>query len=71
MCADNLEKNTLGGFFLCAACDFHLSTCGALSDKETQTKRGNYRHIYCDIKYILREEEMLRFGTYWFLARFL
>lgn len=45
-CVSYLEKNTFGGFFLCAAGDFHLSTCGALSNKETQTKKGNYKRIY-------------------------
>lgn len=28
--ASSLKKNTFGRFFLCAACDFHLSACGAL-----------------------------------------
>ena len=31
-----LENNTFGGFFLCIARDFHLSACGALSEKEIE-----------------------------------
>ncbi len=77
-----LEKSTFGGFFLCAACDFHLSTCGALSHKEIHTKKGNYRHVWWKIKSdsTFREEKVLWFGviqcdttvrTYWFLVGFL